>query len=170
MVQLQSGQGQGEPREPHQNRSDSQPPRSPPSLSLTLLSAKRNQKSEGKTKSSAEEEIPNQLNHHSSGACESYRAETPRRLVQEFLSLTLRCQHISLTPAAMDDHALGAPHDPKMRVSQTSCKQASQQLLYQSASNIVETREPIQYVTPKHALRDMKMKFAKLKKEKELAV
>lgn len=87
MVQLQSGQGQREPGESHQNGSDLQPPRSPTSSSLTSLSAERSQGSVGEAESSAEEEIPDQLNRHSSGDSKSYRAETPRRSVPRVFKL-----------------------------------------------------------------------------------
>lgn len=137
---------------------------------MTSLSAERNQGSEEEAESSTEEEIPDQLNRHSSGGSESYRAETPRRSVPESSSFNPRRRHTSLTPAAIDDHALGEPYDLERRASQTSCRQVSHQLSYRSISNIAETREPIQGVTPRQALRDMNKKFAELEEEKELAV
>lgn len=119
---------------------------------------------------SAKEQIPGQLNRHLSGDIESYRVETPRYLIPKFLSLTLRRQYTSLTPAEIDDNALNSPYSLEMRTSQTSYRQASHQLSYRSVSNIAKIREPIQSVTPKQALQDMKKKFAKLEEEKELAV
>ena len=170
MVQLRSSQCQREPGELHQNGFDSQPPRSPTSSSLTSLSMERYQGSEGEAESSAEEEIPDQLNRHSSGGSESYRAATPCHSLPESSGFNPRRRHTSLTPAAIDDHALGKPYDPERRASQTSRRQVSHQLSYRSVSNIAETREPIQGVTVRQALQDMKKKFAKLEKEKELAV
>lgn len=99
-----------------------------------------------------------------------YRAETPHSLVPEFSSLSLRHEHISLTLTAINNYAEGALHNLEMRASQTSCEQGLYQLSYTSASNMAETKESIQDVTPRQALRNMKKKFAKLEEKKELAI
>lgn len=72
--------------------------------------------------------------------------------------------------AATDDHTLGASYDLEMRASQISRRHTSNQLSYRSASSITKTKKPIQGVTPRQALRDIKKKFTKLEKKKKLAI